>query len=132
MLHQGAFQNHDRKFDIQLSDALIHEQRLLDIFVGAKLHRIELKTETFQWEETGNIAVEYRQNGRPSGIATTEADLWVHELRRDGETLCYLMFPVERLKSLCREAYRKGRYRDHAGDGKRFGVVLLRLRDILK
>lgn len=47
----------------------------MDIFVGAKLHRIELKTETFQWEQTGNIAIEYRRNGLPSGIATTDGDL---------------------------------------------------------
>ena len=124
--------NRDRKFDLQLDQALIDERRLADIFEHANIRRIELKSESHQWEKTGNICIEYRQNGNPSGIAATEADLWVHELKRDGETLCYLMFPAERLKKLAREAYKKGRYRSNAGDGGRFDVVLLRLRDILK
>ena len=124
--------NRDRKFDLQLDQALIDERRLAEIFEHANIRRIELKSESHQWEKTGNICIEYRQNGNPSGIAATEADLWVHELKRDGETLCYLMFPAERLKKLAREAYKKGRYRSNAGDGGRFDVVLLRLRDILK
>lgn len=124
--------NRDRKFDLQLDQALIDERRLAEIFEHANIRRIELKSESHQWEKTGNICIEYRQNGKPSGIAATEADFWVHELKRDGETLCYLMFPAERLKKLAREAYKKGRYRSNAGDGGRFDVVLLRLRDILK
>ena len=124
--------NRGRKFDLQLDQALIDERRLAEIFEHANIRKIELKSESHQWEKTGNICIEYRQNGKPSGIAATEADLWVHELKRDGETLCYLMFPAERLKKLAREAYKKGRYRSNAGDGGRFDVVLLRLRDILR
>jgi hypothetical protein len=124
--------NRDRKFDLQLSDALIAEQRLGEIFAGAKIEKIELKTETWQWEQTGNICIEYRQNGQPSGIATTEADFWVHELRRDGQTLLYLMIPVLRLKEICRDAIRKGRARANAGDGGRFDVILLPLRELLQ
>jgi hypothetical protein len=122
----------DNKFDMQLSQALIDERRLAEIFEHADIHKIELKSESHQWEETGNICIEYRQDGRPSGIAATQAGVWVHELKRDGETLCYLMFPTERLKKLAREAYKQGRRRSRAGDGGRFDVVLLRLRDILK
>ena len=57
----------DRKFDIQLSEALIHERRLGAIFENGKIEKIELKTETWQWEKTGNICIEYRQKGlRPA------------------------------------------------------------------
>lgn len=122
----------DNKFDLQLNQALIDERRLAEIFEHADIHKIELKSESYQWEQTGNICLEYRQDGQPSGIAATEAGVWVHELKRDGETLCYLMFPTERLKNLAREAYKQGRHRSQAGDGGRFEVVLLRLRDILK
>lgn len=125
-------QNRDSKFDLQLSAALINERRLGEIFEGARLERIELKSETWQWEQTGNICIEYRCNGRPSGISTTEADVWVHELKRDGDTLVYLMFPIERLKELAREAIRAGRCRSGVGDGGRFDVVILRLKDILR
>jgi hypothetical protein len=124
--------NHDQKFDLQLDQALIDERRLAEIFEHADIRKTELKSESWQWEQTGNICIEYRQDGRPSGIAATEAGCWVHELKRDGETLCYLMFPIERLKKLAREAYKAGRRKPNAGDGGRFDVVLLRLRDILK
>jgi hypothetical protein len=124
--------NRDNKFDIQLGSALIAERRLADIFAEGRIEKIELKTETWQWEQTGNICIEYRQNGQPSGIAVTEADYWVHELRRDDETLCYLMFPVDRLKELARRAYAEGRYRERGGDGGRFDNVLIPLSWVLK
>lgn len=124
--------NHDRKFDLQLSQALVAERRLADIFAEGRIEKIELKTETWQWEQTGNICIEFRCDGRPSGISTTEADYWVHELRRDDETLVYLMFPVPRLKELARQAIRDGRSRSGAGDGGRFEVALIRLSEILK
>ena len=121
--------NRDHKFDLQLDAALINERRLADTFSAAKIEEIELKTETWLWERTGNICVEYRQNGRASGIAATEADYWVHELRRDGKTLCYLMFPTERLKHLALVA---GRYHERGGDGGRFSNILIPLSEILK
>jgi hypothetical protein len=124
--------NNNSKFDFQLSNALIAERRLADIFTAALIEKIELKTETWQWEQTGNICIEYRQNGQPSGIAVTQADYWVHELRRDSQTLCYLMFPVERLKELARRAYAEGHYHDGGGDGGRFANVLIPLSEILK
>jgi hypothetical protein len=129
--------NRDNKFDLQLSDALINERRLAEIFAFKRIEtmpvRLELKTETWQWRRTGNIAIEYRQNGQPSGIAATEADYWVHELRDDdGKTLVYLMFPAERLKEIAREAYRKGHKHEGGGDGGRFCNVLVRLRELLK
>ena len=125
-------QNHDGKFDLQLSQALIDERRLADIFVGATLEKIELKSESWLWEQSGNICIEYRRNGKLTGISTTEADVWVHELKRDGQTLVYLMFPIERLKTLCRDAIRASRVRKGVGDDGLSDVVILRLRDILQ
>jgi hypothetical protein len=124
--------NSDRKFDLQLDQALVAERRLAEIFSSGKLEKIELKTETWQWEQTGNICIEYRQNGNPSGIAVTEADYWVHELRRDDQTLCYLMFPIERLKELARRAYREGRFHEGGGDGGRFCNILIPLSWVTK
>ena len=131
MTEKIAF-NHDNKSDLQLSDALINERRLAGIFEYGDIHKIELKSETWQWEQTGNICIEYRQNGQPSGIAVTEAGYWVHELKRDGVTLCYLMFPIDRLKELARKAYAEGRYHEGGGDGGRFCNVLIPLSWVLK
>lgn len=128
----GVVQRRDSKFDLQLSQALINERRLAEIFAEKTIEKIELKSETYQWEQTGNICIEYKCDGRPSGISVTQADYWVHELRRADRTLVYLMFPIERLKELCRLAIRAGRKRAGAGDGGRFDVVILALRDILK
>jgi len=124
--------NRDKKFDLQLSQAMVNERRLGEIFSCATIEKIELKSETWQWEQTGNICIEYRQRGKPSGIATTSADFWIHELRRADATLVYLMFPVERLKELAREAIKAGRCRSGAGDAGLFDVALVRLRDILR
>jgi hypothetical protein len=124
--------NDDGKFDLQLSQALVNERRLGEVFKNAKIERLELKSETYQWEQTGNICIEFRQNGKPSGIATTDADFWVHDLTRDGSTLLYLMIPIERLKELARVAFKAGKWRSNAGDGGRFDVVLLSLRDLLQ
>jgi hypothetical protein len=120
----------DRKFDLQLEASLIRE-RGLAAMLGDETQRIELKTETWQWEYTGNLAIEFRCDGRPSGIAATPATWWVHELRRKDQTLVWLWFSVERLKELGREAFKRGDWR-RGGDGRRFDVVLIRLRDLLR
>lgn len=129
--------NRDNKFDIQLSQALIHERKLAEIFLGSNLERMpvlraELKTETWQWRRTGNIAIEYQCDGKPSGISITQADWWVHQLcDDDGRTLVYFVFPVEELKTLCRSAMRAGRYHKGGGDDGRFNNILLRVEDII-
>ena len=123
--------NNNSKFDIQLSDALIDERRLGEVFSMKRINRVELKTEEWQWEKTGNICVEFRWRGAPSGIAITEADYWVHELTRDGVSLGYLMFPIERFKEICREAYKAGKVRFGVGDNGNSDVILLKLSDII-
>jgi hypothetical protein len=117
----------DKKFDIQLQQGLSAENDLAEIMGGKK---IELKTETWQWEQTGNICIEYEHNGKPSGIAATEADYWVHELRRDGKTLVYIMFPVDILKEICRKRFKR-HHRTKGGDGGKSKVILLPLDKII-
>jgi hypothetical protein len=124
--------NRDNKFDLQLSAALIHERGLGEIFATGRIEKIELKSETWQWEQTGNIAIEFRCDGQPSGIAITQADYWVHELRRDDETLLYLMFPIERLERLAREAFAAGRVCYSGGDDGRFDIILVKLSEVLR
>jgi len=126
-----TFASGSKKFDLQLAQALIDERRLADIFEFCKIEKIELKSESWLWERSGNICIEYECNGEPSGIAATEADYWVHELKRDNATLVYLMFPTKRLKELARAAIRHGRGRI-GGDGKRMKVALIPLSDILR
>ena len=62
--------------------------------------------------QTGNICVECHNHGKPSGIAATEADWWVHSLHADnGQVLVRLMFPVDVLRALARKAFGDGKAR---------------------
>src|SRR5215208_5721589 len=92
--------NKDDKYDLQLGAAEDAEHDLANVLQNKT---IELKTEEFEWEQTGNIAIEFERNGKPSGIEVTKADFWVHELRRDGKTLMYLWFPIARLYRLAKQ-----------------------------
>jgi hypothetical protein len=121
-----------KKFDIQLTAGLIEERKLAWLLGHSDVVKIELKSESWLWERTGNIAIEFASNGQPSGISVTEADLWVHNLMRDGETLAYIMFPIDRLRDLVTRARLEGRVRHESGDGGRQSLVLIRLSDILR
>ena len=114
-----------KKFDIQLKDAEYFEKRLGHAMQFANVEKVELKTEQFQWEKYHNICIEFENRGSPSGIATTEADFWVHELARDNQTLNYQWFPINRLKELSRLAMKQGRWKDKAGDDGLSKVVLV-------
>lgn len=123
--------NSDKKFDIQLDAAKERELELARLLSDGTL-RIELKSETYLWRRTGNLCIEYRNRGKLSGISTTEADQWVHELYDDDDRLIVrMMFPVERLRELCRAAIKRGHYRTNVGDDHASDVVLLSLRDIV-
>jgi hypothetical protein len=127
----GLILNNDNKFDIQLGEAHENERRLAQILGCAKIEKLELKSESRQWEQTGNIAIEYSQRGAPSGIAVTQAEWWVHELKRDGETLVYLWFPVTRLKELARDCFKRGLHRK-GGDRREYEMVLVPLHEVLR
>lgn len=132
----GITFNNDWKYDIQLGQGHIAERRLGEVFgFGTFDVTMELKTETHLWERTGNLCIEYLCDGRPSGISSTEATWWVHELGRaqqgkDFETLGYFLVPMERMKMLARQAIKDKRFRHGAGDGERFSVALVRIKDL--
>jgi hypothetical protein len=116
------------KFDLQLGSAQDDEDRLA---MTLQTTSIELKTERHDWERTGNIIIEYQNDGRPSGIAITEAEWWVHELARGDETVMMLWIRVPRLDEVCRSKI--GTAADvPCGDGKRGRGILLSLRELLQ
>lgn len=63
--------------------------------------------------KTGNIFIEYESRGKPSGIATTDADYWIYKIEKTG---CALILPVQYLKERLREYYRLKRYMIEGGD----------------
>ena len=80
--------------------------------------KIEVKAEKLAGI-TGNIAIEYSCSGRPSGILTTEADLWVHFIVFDAYEECYCI-PIQDLRNIVRNC-RSVR----GGDGMRANMYLV-------
>ena len=123
MNYVRSARNEREKFDLQLRRGLDAETDLGEILCDK---RIELKTESHIWEKTGNICVEIRNNGKRSGLAATEADHWVHELRDEqNRTLIYMILPMWRLRELAKRAWKEGRVRENSGDGGRSTVILV-------
>jgi hypothetical protein len=88
--------NNDKRFDLDLQYGQVFEQKVADMLQNSK---IEVKTERDKWSKTGNIVVEFESRGRPSGIATTEADYWFHNLATGNDIVMTLVFPVYKLRS---------------------------------
>lgn len=60
---------------------------------------LECKSDTYA-KRTGCLAIEFEHNNRPSGIATTKADYWVHYVV---DTNRYFLIPIEVLRGLIAE-----------------------------
>jgi hypothetical protein len=118
------------KFDIQLGSGLADEDDLVRVF---QEKTFEVKTERHQWEETGNIFIEYWNSRKgPSGLSVTTADYWCHTLARDDEALIHLIMPVDRLKAVCRPLFGTRRDKKIAGDGGFSKGIVLRIADIVQ
>ena len=87
-----------KKFDIDLKFGQQWEQHIDEVFSGAK--KAEVKTERDKWQQTGNICIEVECWGKPSGLETTEADVWVQNLVKDGRLLASIMIPTDVLKEI--------------------------------
>jgi hypothetical protein len=115
------------KFDIDLQYGQVREQELADIL---KYEKIEVKTERDKWKETGNICIEFRCRGKESGIAVTEAKWWVHVLADGDETVCMLMFPIDKLKEIARKHVVNKAKVVYGGDDNLSKMVLIPLKEI--
>ena len=71
-----------KKFDLDLKFGHFGEDFVRDMQKGNT--KIEVKTERDIWKSTGNIAIEIRCNGVPSGLSTTGSEVWVHLLSYGG------------------------------------------------
>lgn len=90
-------------FDIDLDFGQIYEQKIKDLFEGDG--SIEVKTERDIWADTGNMAIEIRSRGKPSGISITEAKWWVHNFTIDGDIKFSMLFKVDKLRKAVKYMY---------------------------
>ena len=93
-------------FDLDLKFGKLGEDFVKDIQDGN--NKIEVKTERDIWKTTGNIAIEMRYKGNPSGISTTESNLWVHLLSYKGGIEGGFMFNVDLLKEKIKKLHKSG------------------------
>ena len=74
------------------------EKEFYDVFFvvnskdGARRFTVEIKNDIASMR-TGNIGIEYECRGKPSGIAITKADYWMHIIRHDGKFLFLVIKP---------------------------------------
>ena len=101
-----ATEGYVKGFDLDLKFGKLGEDFVKDMQEGN--NKIEVKTERDIWKTTGNIAVELRYNGSPSGISSTDSNLWVHLLSYNGVIEGGFMFRVDQLRDKIKKLHKQG------------------------
>ena len=116
-------------FDLDLKFGKLGEEFVRDMQVGNK--KIEVKTERDIWKTTGNIAIELRYKGEPSGISTTESSVWIHLLSYNGGIEGGFMFKVDLLRGKLKKLHKEGNLKMvMGGDGNMSQMALLPIKDL--
>tara|TARA_R100001082_G_scaffold86648_1_gene53223 strand:- start:2917 stop:3309 length:393 start_codon:yes stop_codon:yes gene_type:complete len=116
-------------WDIDLDFGKVGEQALVDLLESDG--SIEVKTERDIWKTTGNIAIEIRYYGNPSGISTTEAKTWIHLLSYEGNIEGGFILKVSELKEKIRRLFKRNEAKTvMGGDNNASELVLLPIREM--
>ena len=93
--------------------------------------KIEIKTERDIWKNTGNIAIEIRCKGKPSGISTTTSSIWMHLLSYKGGIEGGFILKVDSLKDKIKKLQKSGNLKMvMGGDFNESQMVLLPIKDL--
>lgn len=114
-----------KKFDIDLQYGKVREKDVADMLQDKK---IEVKSERDVWQKTGNIAIEYKSYGKPSGIDATTADYWFHNLCIGEETFVTLVFNTDNLRRIIKNLDKKKSV--SGGDNNASRMYLLNLQKL--
>lgn len=124
--------NHRAKFDVDLQFGQEGERWLT--WLGTDQAKVEVKTERDTWAKTGNVVFEYSCRGKPSGIAITEADYWLHILRLGNHVHAAHLWPVVDLKPFLRSCIRTAGYANSrlavGGDDNASNVILVPIQSL--
>ena len=119
----------NNNFDVDLDFGKLGEKHVQEIFENDG--RVEVKTERDMWKTTGNIAIEIRYYGNPSGISTTEAKTWVHLLSYEGNIEGGFILRVSELKEKIRRLFKRDEAKTvMGGDNNASELVLLPIREL--
>ena len=116
----------DYRFDLNLLEGKLTESKWANI-----LETVEIKKDYKAWK-TGNIAVEYANNGNPSGIAKTEAKFVAYILvdEKQDDRIAFFV-KTEILLDMCRK-YIGVDVRDiKGGDSYSSSLILLPIEELV-
>ena len=116
-----------KKFDLDLKYGKVKEKIIADMLQDKK---IEVKTERDWWYKTGNIALEYECNNKPSGINATQSDYWIQILAKGDDNHCMLVFEVSKLKEIVNKY--KEKYTRMVGDRNASKCVILPIKKLFE
>lgn len=120
-----SLHNNDKRFDLDLAYGQVFEQKVAEILGQSK---IEVKTEKDKWKTTGNIVIEYESRNKPSGIITTDADYWLHNLAMGDDIVLSFLIKVSTLrKYIAKHNPRSVR----GGDDMTSKLYLIKLTDLV-
>ena len=88
-----------------------------DIYIPELKKGVEVKSDA-QYKKTGNFYVEYFCNGKPSGIATTKADIYYIYLDK------LYIIKTEYLKDKCRKYINTNRDKKGGDNMASKGIIL--------
>lgn len=118
-----------KRFDLDLEFGKIGEDFVKDMQNGNTM--IEVKTERDIWKNTGNIAIEIRCNGVPSGVSTTGSAIWIHLLSYNNKIKGGFIFAVDDLKDKIRNLIKEEKARlVMGGDFNSSQMVLIPIKEL--
>ena len=118
-----------KKFDLDLEFGKIGEDFAEALFTHNTM--VEVKTERNIWKNTGNIAIEIRCKGKPSGISTTASENWVHLLSYEGEIVGGFIFKRDLLRQKIKDLLKEKKAKMvMGGDFNMSQMVLLPIKEL--
>lgn len=113
--------NSDFKFDLFLGQ--ITEGEIAEIFINKK---VEVKDETAQSKNTGNVFIEFESRGKPSGIVKSQSDFYCFKITEGS----YIFVETEKLKKVFKDNYNKKGF-VKGGDSNTSKGVLVPIIDLI-
>ena len=130
-LTEGYCKSHDLKVEEDMLYGKIGEEFTQQLFEGNT--KVEVKTERDIWKTTGNIAIEIRCKGRPSGISTTESSVWLQLLSYKGVIEGGFILKVDLLKDKIKKLQKSGNLKMvMGGDFNESQMVLLPIKELFE
>ena len=105
-LTEGYCKEYDAKFKKDLLYGKLGEEFTRQLIEDDV--KFEIKTERDIWKTTGNIAIEMRCKGKPSGISTTQSEVWIQYLSLKGVIVGGFILKVDLLKDKIKNLQKQG------------------------